>query len=201
MKKSPSEKPIIHTFSLNSKCDNWRAAWTMAGFVAKVLPRDNLVGLVKGWKGFAENTLKRIKSRENAPSLDGYLRWIHTCIVAPNSQYVFMTQPDIFPGAIQDRSLVSEAIARYASQDKLVLLAGSDAVIGTKAAFLRMVDIMAGDGGVTAENATDAFIVRRVMEQFPEFVIDIPSCKDLGQDDWKTAPLIRTQEAKVVVAA
>lgn len=184
-----NEKPRIHIFSTDSKCTQWRAAWIVNGFEPVVLPteqsvKDFNVGRAKHW-------LERIKARENAPTLDGYLRWIAITLAAPESQYVFMAQPDIFPGNIQKEALVSVAISRYVSANSLVLLAGSDAIMGTKLAFLRMCDLLAGDHAMTKELATDASIVRSVQHQFPEFIIDIPSCKERGKEGFEDSPLIR----------
>lgn len=182
-------KPRIITFQPDNHCAMWRLKWMAAGFTPVVLPKD-------GGKDFAErmnavHLLKRIQERPNAPTLEGYLRWIATTLYAPDDQYVFMTQPDIFPGDLT-KGLLTEELCRHATAGKLCLLAGSDAVMGTKASFVRMCELLVADGGVTQENCTDGFIVRRVQQQMIDFIINLPCCKDEGEDDWQKSPLIRS---------
>ena len=192
------EKPIVHTFSYD-KCLFWRMRWQSAGFTPVVLP-DGSKSASSLSRIESSHLLKRIQARANHPPLEGYLRWIATAAVAPHTQYVFMVQPSVFPGNMQKKALLTEAIARYVSNDQLVLLAGSDAVIGTKVAFHRMCHLLASDHEVTADNATDGFIVRRVMQQFPEFIIEIPSCKDQGEPGWEASSLFRCHDPNTLPA-
>lgn len=189
------EKPRVITFSPHNKCCMWRLKWAANGFTPIVLPAD-------GGKDFAQRMndaagwLRRIQARPNAPSLDGYLRWIATTLYAQDTQYVFMTQPDIFPGDLQNKGLLTEEMCRHSTAQKLCLLAGSDAVMGTKASFIRMCDLLVADGGVTdgrvREEHFDRFIVRRVQDQMMDFIVDLPNlCKDHGEDGWDKAPLVR----------
>lgn len=194
------EKPRIHTFSTTSKCPAWVLRWAAAGFDPIILPTLNNPALAQSYGKRAEHFLKRVKERENAPSLDGYLRWIATMIVAPETQYVFMVQPNIFPGDLAKTGLINEGIVRYVNAEMLVLMAGSDAIMGTVCAFRRACDIMVGDYGVTKDNATDAFIVKRLQEQMIGLVIEVPCCKDQGEEGWMTSPLIRATDPHTLPA-